>query len=352
MRTNWRSLASLLLVLAMFAAACAGDDGDDAAVTTDVADPTDDAQPTDDAEPTDDAQPTDDVADEGGDLTGSVGLDGSSTVGPLAEVAAELFQEENPGVQVTVAVSGTGGGFQRFCLGETDGNDASREIKEEEAAICEENGISFDFLQLANDALSVIVNPELPVDCLTVEQLSQIWDDGSTVTTWGDVEGLDLDETTAAGTLTPYGPGSDSGTFDYFSEEINGESGQIRNDYIDIGEDDQAAIVAVQGDPFAMAYVPFSFASEAGDSVKQLAIDNGDGCVEATLEAVQGLEYTPLGRGLFVYFSDTALARPEVLGFAQYFIDNAVEIAELAEFIPMTPEQLAEQEAKLAGLVG
>ncbi|MEX1249285.1 MAG: phosphate ABC transporter substrate-binding protein, partial [Acidimicrobiia bacterium] len=124
----------------------------------------------------------------------------------------------------------------------------------------------------------------------------------------------------------PYGPGSDSGTFDYFTEEINGEVGNIRNDYIDIGEDDLAAVRAIEGDPYATGYIPFSYYQEAGDAVKALAIDDGNGCVEATPENVSNLSYTPLGRGLFVYFSDSALARPEVLDFAEFYIDNAEEI--------------------------
>jgi phosphate transport system substrate-binding protein len=287
-----------------------------------------------------------------GQLTGTVRLDGSSTVGPLSEVAAELYMAQQPGVRVTVAISGTGGGFQKFCIGETDGNDSSRPITDEEIAICTSNDIGFDFVQVANDALSIVVNAELPVDCMTVAQVSQIWDDGSTVQTWGDIDGLDLSDDVASEAITVYGPGSDSGTFDFFTEAINGESGRIRNDYIDIGEDDLAAVRAVESDPYAMGYIPFSYYQEAGEAVKALAIDDGDGCVEATPENVQDLTYTPLGRGLFVYFSDFALSRPEVLDFAEFYVTNAAEIAELAEFVAMTPEQLAVQAAKVAALAG
>lgn len=287
-----------------------------------------------------------------GQMTGTVRLDGSSTVGPLSEVAAELYMAEQPGVRVTVAISGTGGGFQKFCIGETDGNDSSRPITDEEIAVCTSNDIGFDFVQVANDALSIVVNAELPVDCMTVAQVSQIWDDGSTVQTWGDIDGLDLSADVASEAITVYGPGSDSGTFDFFTEAINGASGQIRNDYIDIGEDDLAAVRAVESDPHAMGYIPFSYYQEAGEAVKALAIDDGDGCVEATPENVQNLTYTPLGRGLFVYFSDFALSRPEVLDFAEFYVTNAAEIAELAEFVAMTPEQLADEAAKVAALAG
>ena len=326
MKSRLTRLAALVGVLALVLAACGGDGADDPTTTAAA-------------------------GDGGGDLTGEVRLDGSSTVGPLSEVAAELYMGQQPGVRVTVAISGTGGGFQKFCIGETDGNDSSRHISDEEVAQCTENDIAFDFIQVANDALSVVVNATLPVDCMTVAQVSQIWDDGSTVQTWGDIDGLDLSDDVASQPITVYGPGSDSGTFDFFTEEINGETGRIRNDYIDIGEDDLAAVVAVTGDPYAMGYIPFSYYQEAGDEVKALAIDDGNGCVEATAENVESAVYTPLGRGLFVYLSDFALGRPEVLDFAEFYVDNAAEIAELAEFVPLTPEQIEEQRAKIAALV-
>ncbi len=333
-------LVALLAVLAMAVAACGGS----------VADATDPAAGDDEAASGE--SPDTEATDDGGGLTGEVRLDGSSTVGPLSIVAAELYMSEEPGVRVTVAISGTGGGFEKFCIGETDGNDSSRPIRDDEAELCAENGIGYDFIQAANDALSIVVNAELPIECMTVAQVSQIWDEGSTVETWGDIDGLDLPDDVASQAITVYGPGADSGTFDYFTEEINGEVGRIRNNYIDIGEDDLAAVRAVEGDVYAMGYIPFSYYQEAGDAVKALAIDDGDGCVEATAENVQNLSYTPLGRGLFVYFSDTALARPEVLDFAEFYVENAVQIAEIAEFVAMTPEQLEEQAAKVAALAG
>ncbi|HSM45122.1 MAG TPA: PstS family phosphate ABC transporter substrate-binding protein [Acidimicrobiia bacterium] len=333
-----RKMAALVAVMALVLAACGGTDGESTDTTA-----TDGGN----------TNTTDVGGPDGGELTGDVRLDGSSTVGPLSEVAAELYMTESqPGVRVTVAISGTGGGFEKFCIGETDGNNSSRPIRDDEAERCAENGIAYDFVQVANDALSIVVNAELPVECMTVEQVSQIWDEGSTVDTWGDIEGLDLPEDVAGETVTLYGPGSDSGTFDYFTEEINGEAGRIRNDYIDIGEDDLAAVRAVTEDPYAMGYIPFSYFQEAGDAVKALAIDDGNGCVEATADNVQNLLYTPLGRGLFVYFSDTALARPEVLDFAEFYVENAAQIAELAEFVAMTPEQLEEQAARIAALAG
>ena len=334
---RWTSLLALLLPFALFAAAC-GDDDDTAAATDDTA-ATDETAAEGDA-----------TADDGEneELSGSVNLDGSSTVGPLSEVAAELFMEQNPGVQVSVAISGTGGGFEKFCAGETDGNNASREIKDEEIALCEENGIAYDNVQVANDALSAVVHPDFPEDCITPEQLSQIWDEGSSVSSWADVEGFDLPDES----ITLFGPGSDSGTFDFFTEAINGEEGQIRNDYQDIGEDDQAAVLGVSGDPWALGYIPFSFVQEAGDQVKPLQIDDGDGCKEASLENVQAGEYTPLGRPLFLYASDTALSRPEVVAFFEFYIENQAEIAEAATYVPMNDDQVAEAQAKVAALAG
>lgn len=289
---------------------------------------------------------------DGDQLRGEVRLDGSSTVGPLSEVAAELYMQTHEEVRVTVAVSGTGGGFQKFCIGETDANNSSRPISPSEIEACESNGIGFDFIQVANDALSVVVNKDLPIECLTVAQIRQIWDEGSTVDTWGDIDGLDLPAEIRDEPITVYGPGADSGTFDFFTEEINGDTGRIRLDYIDIGEDDLAAVVAIEGDPYAMGYIPFSYYQESVDVVKALAIDDGSGCVAATPENVETGVYAPLGRGLFVYFSDTALARPETLDFAEFYIENAEQIAELAEFVPMTDAQLAEQSAKIDALVG
>jgi phosphate transport system substrate-binding protein len=285
-------------------------------------------------------------------LSGSIRIDGSSTVGPLSEVAAELFEGANPGVQVTVAQSGTGGGFGKFCIGETDMNDASRPISDDEVALCGENDIAFDAIQVANDALSLLVNNDNPVQCLSVAQASQVWDLDSTVTTWGEIEGLEVPAEFASTPITLYGPGTDSGTFDFFTDVINGEEGRINLNYTDIGEDDAQAVRGVQGDVGAMGYVPYSYFQQVLGDVRALQIDDGNGCVDATLENVQSGSYTPLGRPLFVYASDTALARPEVLAFMEFYVDNAVEIAETAEFVPLTEEQIVEQREKVQQLVG
>jgi phosphate transport system substrate-binding protein len=287
----------------------------------------------------------------GGSLSGSVRIDGSSTVGPLSEVAAELFMNEYPDVRVTVAISGTSGGFQKFCQGETDGNNASRAIKDTEIEECEKNNVAYEAVQVANDALSIVVNKDNPVTCMTVEQISAIWDQDATTAVWGDVEGLDIPADFASTRLALYGPGTDSGTFDYFTEEINGEEGRIRNDYTDIGEDDNAAVVAVEGNVGAMGFIPYSYYQEAQDQVKALSIDDGNGCVDATLENVQDGSYTPLGRPLFVYASDVALQRAEALAFMEFYVENSASISEVAGFVPMNPSQVAKSTADVANLV-
>jgi phosphate transport system substrate-binding protein len=317
---RWLFAVAGCVVLALGLAACGGDDDDDS-------------------------------SDGASGLSGQIRIDGSSTVGPLTETAAELFQGDNPDVQVTVGTSGTSGGFEKFCAGETDANDASRPIEPTEEKICADNGVEYEEVQVANDALSVIVNPNNPLTCITVDQLKQIWDKGSTVDSWGDIEG-ELDADVGDEELTLFGPGSDSGTYDYFTEEINGEEGVIRTDYNSIGEDDNAAINGVAGDEWAMAYVPFSFVQEAGETVKSLEIDDGDGCVAPTEQTVQDGTYVPLGRPLFIYPSQEALQDEAMVEFVRFYIDNQEQITTDATFIPMTEEQTATSEKTVESLAG
>lgn len=289
--------------------------------------------------------------DEGGGetLSGSVVIDGSSTVAPNTEVAAELFGEIQPDVRVSVGVSGTGGGFEKFCNGETDISEASRPIKDEEAAACEANGISFVQLGIANDGLAVVVNPENDwAQCLTVDEVSSMWRAEDPVTNWADVrDGFPDME------ITLYGPGSDSGTFDFFTEEINGEGGVINPAYNDIGEDDNAAVLGVEGDPGASAFIPLSYVNEAGDAVRAVEIENEAGeCVAPTLDTVLTGDYNPLGRQLFLYPSGAALDKPEVLAFLEFYITNQAEIAETAGFIPLNADQEATALEDLQSLLG
>lgn len=285
----------------------------------------------------------------GGELSGDITIDGSSTVAPLSEPAAEAFMAENPDVRVSVGTSGTGGGFEKFCNGEIDIADASRPISEEEIAACEEAGITYQEIPVANDGLAVIVNPENDwVQCLTVDELSQIWTRDSEVANWSDAKTEFPDEA-----IELFGPGSDSGTFDYFTEAINGEEGVIRTDYNNIGEDDNAAITGVAGNSAAMAFVPLSFVQEAGDTVRAIEVENEAGeCVAPSAEKVQSGDYNPLGRQLFVYPSGDAVQREEVKSFLQFYIENGDQVAEAANFIPLTDEQKEAAQAQIDELAG
>lgn len=283
------------------------------------------------------------------DLSGEIVIDGSSTVTPHTIPAAELFQEAFPGVRVVVATSGTGGGFEKFCNDETDISMASRPIQQDEIEACEAAGITFVELGIANDGLAVIVNPENDwVECMTVDEVSAFWRSGSEVSLWSEVNADWPDEE-----VTLFGPGSDSGTYDYFTEAINGESGNITARYNDIGEDDNAAIDGVASAVGAMGYVPLSFVKESGGAVRAVEIENADGeCVAPSEETVQDGSYNPLGRQLFIYPKGEALERDEVLAFLEFYVDNQEQIAREALFIPLTPEQEEEVRAKIAELLG
>jgi phosphate transport system substrate-binding protein len=294
----------------------------------------------------------DDDGDSGSDtpsgLSGEIRVDGSSTVGPLTEAIAEEFNAQNPDVKVTVGTSGTGGGFEKFCAGETDISDASRAIESDEVKACESGGIAFEELQIANDALTVVVNPDNPVTCLTTDQLKQVWEPKSSVSSWSQIEGLDPPFDAE---LALYGPGTDSGTFDFFTEAINGEEGAQRTDYNDIGEDDNATVTGVSGAEGGMGYFGYSFFKENEGSVKALEVDGGEGCVAPSPETAQDGSYTPLSRPLFVYPSAQALEDETVDAFLQFYLDNINDVAELVGFIPLTDEQLQQSQDKLDSLV-
>ena len=271
----------------------------------------------------------------GRELSGRIEADGSSTVGPYTIAAAERFRDVEPDVQTTVGVSGTGGGFERFCRGETDLSNASRPIDDEEAAACEKAGVEFVEFQVANDALTVVVNSENEwATCLTVPQLKKIWEPSSEVKSWRDVDAEFPDER-----LTLFGPGTDSGTFDYFTDAVVGEEGASRSDY-SASEDDNTIVTGVSGEKGGLGYFGFSYFEENQDALKAVEIDDGDGCVAPSVETAQDGTYTPLSRPLFIYVKQESLARPEVEAFVQYILDNETEIAEASQFVPLTSEQL------------
>jgi phosphate transport system substrate-binding protein len=278
----------------------------------------------------------------GEDLSGSIRIDGSSTVAPLTEALAEEFMAENSDVRVTVGTSGTGGGFEKFCAGETDISDASRAIEPEEVEACKKDGVGYEEVHVATDALTVMINNENPVACLTVDQLSDVWGPDSKISNWSEIPGLkeDFDEE-----LALFGPGTDSGTFDYFTESINGEEGVSRRDYNNVGEDDNATVKGVEGSPGGMGYAGFSFYTENEGKLKALEVDNGKGCVPPSVETAQDGSYAPLSRPLFMYPSEQALKKPEVKAFIAYYLENVNSAAENLGFVPLTDEQLAESEA-------
>jgi phosphate transport system substrate-binding protein len=278
-------------------------------------------------------------------LSGRVRADGSSTVGPFVALAAERFHKKNPGVKVTVGIAGTGGGFERFCRGETDLSNASRPVTDDERALCAKERIRFLELQVANDGLSVVVNPDNDwADCLTVEQLKQIWQPGSQVDTWKDVDGKFPDER-----LTLAGPGTDSGTFDYFTEAIVGEEGASRSDYT-ATEDDNVIVSAVSGSRGGLGYLGLSYVEQNEGRLKPLEVDGGSGCVEASVETVQSGEYKPLSRPLFVYVNRDSLAdKLQVDTFLAYILDNQRALAKGSLFVPLTEEQLERSRTILEG---
>ena len=294
---------------------------------------------------------SDNVANTTGDqISGDVIADGSSTVGPLTTAAAEAYREIQPGVNVEVGISGTGGGFERFCAGETDLSDASRPIKDdEEAPLCEEAGIVYTDFQVAMDALTVVVNTDNDwVDCLTVEQLAKIWgpDAEGTITNWNQVDPSYPDQE-----LTLSGPGTDSGTFDYFTGVINGEEGASRSDYA-ASEDDNTIVTGVSGEKGGLGYFGFSYFEENQDTLKALEIDGGDGCVAPSVASAQNGTYKPLSRPLFIYAKKDAVARPEVEAFLRFLLENEQSIAETSQFVPLTDEQLTKAKADLDAATG
>ena len=282
--------------------------------------------------------------------SGAVAVDGSSTVYPLSNAAAELLGEENPDIKVTVGEAGTGGGFEVFCADKTDVSNASRPIKDdEEVPVCEEAGVEFTELHVATDALTVVVNKDVPVDCLTTDQLKMIWEPAAEgkITNWNQVDPSFPDEA-----LSLFGPGTDSGTFDYFTDEINGEEGASRTDY-ESSEDDNVIVQGVSGTPGAMGYFGFTYYEENADNLKAMQVDAGAGCVAPSEETAKDGSYAPLSRPLFIYVNNKSYAdKPQVKEYVDFYIDNLETITEAARYIGLSEEQLAETKDALAGLQG
>jgi phosphate transport system substrate-binding protein len=280
-------------------------------------------------------------------LSGEIRVDGSSTVFPFVQAAAEFFNEEQPDVRITVGESGTGGGFEKFCAGETDISNASRPIdEEEEVPVCKKNGVAYSEVQVANDGIAVVTNKDFAVDCLTTDQLKQIWNKGSKVQSLTDV-----DPSLPDGELALYGAGTDSGTFDFFTAEINGEEGVTRDDYQG-SEDDNQLVQGVSGSSNGLGYFGFSYYAANEDKLNLVGVDAGDGCVQPSAETIQDGSYKPLSRPIFMYPSAESIKRPEVKAFMDYIMANQAEIAEAARIVGMTDAQVEEAKAALTEAEG
>jgi phosphate transport system substrate-binding protein len=254
-----------------------------------------------------------------------------------------------PKVRITVGTSGTGGGFERFCRGETDLSDASRPIEEDETALCDQKGIGQFPIQVANDGISIVVNKDNTwVDCLTVDQLKAIWQPGSKVDSWKDVDDSYPDEK-----LELFGAGTDSGTFDYFTDAIVGEEGASRSDYTP-SEDDNVTVTGVAGAKGGLGYFGLSYYLENVERLKAVGVDGGEGCVKPGLQSVQDGSYKPLSRPLLTYVNEDSLAeKPALEPFLTFLLDRQARLTRDAKFVPMTTAQVEQARTALeSGGVG
>lgn len=285
---------------------------------------------------------------EGGGASGAVKVDGSSTVFPMSDAASELLNEENPDIQVSVSESGTGGGFEKFCAGQTDISDASRPIKQEEIDACTAEGIEYTELHVATDALTVVVHPDLDVDCLTTDQLIKLWGPGSKVKNWNELDPSFPDQE-----IKLFGPGTDSGTYDYMAADVIGDESETTRDDYEASEDDNVLVQGVAGTEGATGYFGFTYYEENEDKLKALAIDDGNGCVEPSADTARAGEYTPLSRPLFIYVKNSAYTDNEaVKEYVDFYIDNLADIATAAKFIELSDQEYDETTSALSGISG
>ena len=284
---------------------------------------------------------------EEGSVSGSVAVDGSSTVYPMSNTAAEYLSEENPDVEVSVGFSGTGGGFEKFCAGETDISDASRPIKDEEAAICKEGAIEYTELKVATDALTVVVHPDLAVDCVTVDQLKQLFGPDKPAKNWNELDPSFPDQA-----ITGYVPGTDSGTYDYMNSDVVESEKEILREDFESSEDDNVLVQGVAGTKGAVGFFGYSYFEENADKLKALEIDGGGGCVEPSTDTARDGSYTPLARPLFIYVNNKSYNAEDgaTKAYVDFYIENLGEIAETAQFIPLADEEDAKTQEALAGI--
>jgi len=275
-------------------------------------------------------------------LSGEIKIDGSSTVYPITEAVAEEFRAIQPDVKVTVGVSGTGGGFKKFSRGETAISDASRPIKQKEIDACNENNIKYVELSVAYDGLAVLINPENDwVDHLTVEELKKLWepDAQNTITKWSQIrKGWPEEE------IHLFGPGTASGTYDYFSEAICGKKVGTRGDFT-ASEDDNVLVQGISGDKYSIGFFGLAYYEENKNILKLVGVDNGNGAVTPTLESVSNGSYAPLSRPIFIYVNDKAAAKEEVKSFVNFYLENTAELSEEVGYIPL-PKSESDKQVK------
>jgi phosphate transport system substrate-binding protein len=273
----------------------------------------------------------------------SIKVDGSSTVIRITEAVTEEFAKEQPGVRVTGGRSGTGGGFKKFANGEIDICDASRAINEIEKKACKDRGIEYVELEIAFDGIALVVNPQNDwCDCLKVEQLKAIWEPGSKVSKWSDI-----DPAWPQQEVKLYGPGTDSGTFDYFTEAINGKTGKCRQDY-SASEDDNVLVMGVEGDKYSLGYFGLAYYEENHEKLKLLGVDPGDGnCIKPSEQTVRDATYKPLSRPLFIYVRTSSLARPEVRSYVKFYLDHVNSVVKSTGYVPLSDEVLTKRKKKL-----
>lgn len=278
----------------------------------------------------------------------SITIDGSSTVYPISEAIAEEYRAEDKDVDVTIGVSGTGGGFQKFGRGEVDITNASRPIKEDEKAAAAANNIEFVELEVAYDGLAVVVNPENDwVTCLTVEQLKMLWEPGAqgTITRWNQIDSSWPDEE-----IHLFGPGVASGTFDYFTEAIVGKSGSSRGDYT-ASEDDNILVQGVSGDKYGLGFFGLAYYEENQDKLKMVGVDGGEGCVEPNMETVSDGSYAPLSRPLYIYVNSTSIQNPKVVDFVNFYLEEAPSLLKDVGYVPLTSEEYQREKEKFQAFV-
>ncbi len=298
-------MAAVLAALSIAAVACGGSDSDSTSNGGGTSDPV--------------------------KLSGTIQIDGSSTVFPISQAVAEEFRADgNSGVQIVIGVSGTGGGMKRFTEGDTDISNASRQIKDSEAEDAVENGIEYTEFRVALDGLSIVVNRDNDfVTCLTTAELNKIWEPGSDVNNWNQVRDSFPDRS-----IRLYGPGTASGTFDYFTDEINGEEGATRPDYSP-SEDDNVLVQGISGDRNSLGYFGYAYYIENADKLNLVGVDHGNGCIEPTDETINNGTYAPLSRPLYIYVNNESMEKPEVKAFLEYYMENAPELSIEVGYVPL-----------------